>query len=136
MEEKVSDIVIDQRVRNGLIQYFELASSEELLLKYQRDVPIAQVLVELVEQFEDWFKLEHIKDGWYKEPTYTKEEIASILRFSEIWEMLLDLPEYVDSIGNFLSSKYWPPFQKEAKQTLEVLMKRGYLSDEKEELNK
>ena len=60
MEEKVPDIVIDQRARNGLIQYFELASSEELLLKYQRDAPIAQVLVELVEQFEDWFKIEHI----------------------------------------------------------------------------
>jgi len=136
MEEKIPDIVIEQRVRNGLIQYFELASSEELLLKYQRDAPIAQVLVELVEQFEDWFQVEHIKDGWYKEPTYTQEEIDAILRFREIWEMLLNLPDYVDSIGNFLSSNYWPPFQKEAQKTLNILMLRGYLSDEEPELNK
>ena len=136
MEENIPDIVIEQRVRNGLIQYFELASSEELLLKYQREAPIAQVLVELVEQFEDWFQVEHIKDGWYKVPTYTQEEIDAILRFREIWEMLLNLPDYVDSIGNFLSSNYWPPFQKEAQKALNILMKRGYFSDEKPELNK
>lgn len=55
--------------------------------------------------------------------------------FHEIWEMLIDLPEYVDSIGNFLSSNYWPPFKREAQKTLKVLMKRGYLSDKKPELN-
>ena len=136
MEEKIPDIVIAQRIRNGLIQYFELASSENELLKYQREAPIAQVLVELVEQFEDWFQVEHIKDGWYKEPTYTQKEIDAILRFHEIWEMLIDLPDYVDTIGNFLSTNYWPPFQRQAQETLNILMKRGYLSDEKPEPNK
>jgi len=136
MEEKTSDFVIAQRMRNGLIQYFELASSEHELLKYQRDVPIAQVLNELVNQFEEWFHVEHIKDGWYKEPTYTQKEIDAILRFHEIWEMLIELPEYVDSIGNFLSTNYWPPFQNEAKAALTVLMKRGYLSNETPEPNK
>ena len=136
MKENDADNVNRQQIRNGLIQYFELASNEEALLKYQRDVPIAQVLIELVEQFEDWFQVEHIKDGWYKEPTYTQEEIEAILRFHEIWEMLIQVPEYVDSIGNFISSNYWPPFQKEAQKTLNILMKRGYLSDDKPELNK
>ena len=136
MNETVPDIVIAQRIRNNLIQYFELASSEHELLEYQRNVPIAQVLVELVEQLDDSFVFEHVKDGWYKEPTYTQEEINAVLNFKEIWEMLIDLPDYADSIGNLLSSNYWPPFQKEAERTLKVFMKRGYLSEDEPELNK
>lgn len=138
MNESVPDIVIAQRIRNNLIQYFELASSEHDLLEYQRNAPIAQVLVELVEQLEDSFVFEHVKDGWYKEPTYTQEEINAVLNFKEIWKMLIDMPDYVDSIGNFLSSNYWPPFQKEAEKTLKVFMKRGYLSEDEPEpeLNK
>jgi hypothetical protein len=136
MNGPVPDIVIDQRIRNNLIQYFELASSEHNLLEYQRNVPIAQALVELVEQLEDSFDFEHVKDGWYKAPTYTQEEIDAVLNFKEIWEMLIGMPEYVDSIGNFLSSNYWPPFQKGAERTLKVFMKRGYLSADEPEFNK
>ena len=83
MNEIVPDIVIAQRIRNYLIQYFELASSEHELLEYQRNVPIAQVLVELVEQLEDSFVFEHVKDGWYKEPTYTQEEINAVLNLKK-----------------------------------------------------
>lgn len=41
MAERPSDRVIEQRVRNRLIEYFELASSVAGQQEYERDAPIA-----------------------------------------------------------------------------------------------
>jgi sulfite reductase alpha subunit-like flavoprotein len=39
--------LLQQRQRNHLIRYFQLAGDEVALLDYQRNVPIADVLAEL-----------------------------------------------------------------------------------------
>lgn len=129
------EIVVEQRMRNHLIRYLEMASDEVELLDYQRNAPIANVLGELINQFEDYFDIEHIGD-WYGEPVYAKEEIQACLRFHKIWDMVDFLPDNIESIGEFLASEYWPPFRDEAKKALLVFRKRGFFSDEEPEFNK
>lgn len=132
----MSEIVIEQRMRNHLICYFELASDTEALLTYQEDAPIADVLSELINQLEDFFDINGLERGWYPEPVYSREEIDACKRFHEIWYMLDLLPEQIATIQDFLSSNYWPPFRDEAKRALSVFRKRGFFSDEKAEFNK
>ena len=79
--DKDSDIVISQRIRNHLIAHLELACSEETLLEYQNNAPIAQVPIELIEQWADLFDMDGYIKGWYTSPTYTEEELQSALAF-------------------------------------------------------
>jgi hypothetical protein len=46
--------VVEQRVRNRIIEYLEPASSFEAQQQYERDVAIAHVPYELINQWEDW----------------------------------------------------------------------------------
>ena len=43
MDEGVPEMVLNQRVRNWIMEYFELASSRDNLLEYQREVPYVSV---------------------------------------------------------------------------------------------
>lgn len=56
--DKPSRRVIEQRVRNRIIEYVELASSFEAQQEYERDVPIAHIPYEVINQWEDeWNRL-------------------------------------------------------------------------------
>jgi hypothetical protein len=52
--DKPSRRVVEQRVRNRIIEYLELASSFETQQGYERDVPIAHISYEVISQWEDW----------------------------------------------------------------------------------
>ena len=135
--EKDSDIVISQRIRNHLIAHLELACSEEMLLEYQKNVPIAQVPIELIEKWADSFDMDCYVKGWYTSPTYTEEELQSALAFEAmINHACKNMPEITYDINEIFKMSWWPLFKKQAKVTLSVFMKRGRLSDEVEELNK
>ena len=52
--DKPSRRVVDQRVRSRIIDYLELARSFEAQQEYERDVPIAHIPYEVINQWEDW----------------------------------------------------------------------------------
>lgn len=122
--------LLQQRQRNHLIRYFQLACDEVALLDYQRIVPRADVLAELICQFSDDFDNGRLAEGCYIQPVYSENEVKALVRFEEIWGLLELLPDHIESIGDFLSSHYWPPFMAEASRVLNVFRKRGFFSDE------
>ena len=135
--EKESDIVISQRIRNHLIEHLEHACSEEKLLEYQENVPIARVPIELIEQWSDSFDMDGYVKGWYSPPTYTEEELQAALAFEAIINYACkNLPNITYDINEIFKMPWWPLFKKQAKITLSVFMKRGKLSNDTEELNK
>ena len=136
MEEN-SDIIEIQRTRDNLIEYLEYARSEEKLLEYQRNVPIAQVTVELIEMWVDSFDMDGYLKGWYSYPTYTSDELQSALAFNSMIDYANEhLPSKTDDINNVFKMAWWPIFKEQANKTLLVFMKRGRLLNETEELNK
>jgi hypothetical protein len=81
-------------------------------------------------QFSDEFDDSRLADGCYTQPVYSEDEVKALVRFEQIWGLLGLLPGHIESIGDFLSSHYWPPFKDEASKALDVFMVRGFFSDE------
>lgn len=134
MNKDVSKIVVSQRIRNRIIEYFDLASSKERLFEYQDNVKFVNILNELANQWEDWFSFEGYKKGWYVEPIYTKEESAALLSYHKLWDIVFDeLPAEIQTIEQFVNSSWWPRVQGKAESGLAIFMKRGYFNEEKPE---
>ena len=52
--DKPSPRVVEQRVRNRVIEYLELAASFQEQQEYERNAPIAHIPYEVINQWEDW----------------------------------------------------------------------------------
>jgi hypothetical protein len=54
-EDQPSRRVVDQRVRDQIIEYLELASSFDAQLEYERSAPdFVDVLAEIINPWQDW----------------------------------------------------------------------------------
>ncbi len=134
--KKISDIVILQRLRNNIIEYLEKCT-EEKLLAYQHNVPIANVPAELIEQWASDFDIDGYVQGWYTHSTFTNEELQSALAFETMINYASEnIPDNIYDINEVFKMPLWPVFKAQAKTTLTVFMKRGRLSDDIEESNK
>jgi hypothetical protein len=61
--DKPSRRVVEQRVRNRIIAYLEVASSLEAQQEYERDVPMAHVPYEVINQWDDRVRLDRFPEG-------------------------------------------------------------------------
>jgi hypothetical protein len=133
MNKEISQTVVDQRVRNRIIEYFELVSDKNKLLEYQNNVDFVNVLSELVNQWEDWFSIDGYKNGWYDIPIYTKEERKALLSYHCLWSTVVhEMPNNIQTINHFLCSDWWLKIQKKAKSCLIIFMDRGFLDEDRE----
>jgi hypothetical protein len=52
-QDDASDRLFEQRIRNRIIEYLELAASFEAQREYEQGVPIAHIPYEVISQWED-----------------------------------------------------------------------------------
>src|SRR3954465_14083419 len=82
--EDVPSRVIEQRVRNRVIEYLELAGSFQQQEEYERNAPIAHVPSEVINQWEDWVHQDQRRDSSLS--VYDKAEIEAMGQFQAAWE--------------------------------------------------
>ena len=75
-------MLLAQRVRNGLISYFEIVSSYEEQQAYERNVPIANVPAEVICMWEDSVDGDQL--DWFTEPLFSPTEQAAIREFHAV----------------------------------------------------
>ncbi len=129
----VSTQLLRQRVRNGIMDYLELAASADEQREYERRVPIAQVPNEMINQWEDWVRADDL--GWYSPPVFSHEENEAIRSFHEVWEGVADetpnpMPH---SIELFIGTPAWGRLMVAAQATLDVFIKRGRFDQDVEQ---
>ena len=132
MGDNVSKQVVQQRMRNRLIEYLEGASSTAIQLIYQADVPFVSVPIEMVEQFADLVhsKAEIDKMG---ESVYSHKEVLALETFWLAWDKVADeLPEPTPELDRVLMLPSWKAFMVSAGQTLKVFSVRGKLPEDRE----
>jgi hypothetical protein len=131
-EAPVSKRLLQQRVRNRIIEYLGTAASAEEQREYERDVPIAQVPNEMINQWEDW-----IPDGdldWFSPPVFSPEESEAIRSFHKVWLSVADetpnpMPHSIELI---LGTPAWNRLMDAAHLALSVFEKRGYFDEDVE----
>jgi hypothetical protein len=129
MEENSPLRVLKLRIRNGIMDYLELASSPSEQRDYERRVPIAHVPNEMINQWEDWVSDEDF--DWYSEPEFSPAELDAIKRFHQIWESVADeTPDVMpSSIEALLGTPVWQCLINGAADALSVFAARGRISE-------
>jgi len=80
-----SPLLVEQRIRNRIMEYLELASSFEARCRYQAATAVAYVPDEVINLWDDWNPVDQTRwPGRLKAP-YSDEEIAAMQGFHAEW---------------------------------------------------
>ena len=133
MEPDPSPQLLRQRIRNNIIAYLEIAASVDEQRSYERNVPIAQVPNEMINQWED--SVDSNDFGWYCPPVFSAEENAAIRQFHEVWNQVADeTPNLMPyTIEAAISTEPWSRLVNAAQLALAVFERRGRFDSEVEE---
>ncbi len=133
MEPSPSPQLLRQRLRNNIIDYLELASSVDEQRSYERNVPIAQVPNEMINQWEDVVDARDF--DWYCPPVFSPHENVALRQFHEIWNQVADeTPNPMpDTIEALIGTEPWSRLISAAQLALAVFERRGRFDPEIEE---
>jgi len=121
--------IVAQRIRNRIIDYFELASSFDKQLEYEHAAPI-HVPHEIINQWEDWNPESIANVG---EPVFESHESEAIAAFSRIWNQVAEAtPNPLPPLRELQQSSQWNVLRGAAEVALLVFLKRGRFPEEVE----
>jgi hypothetical protein len=129
---KISETLLKQNVRNGMIHYFEWVSSKNSILDYQTKVPIAFVAAEI---FESWHDVHFNSDiNWYSEPVFSTKEKYEIEKFIATLEIAsVNTDVMIFPLEEILETKVVIDLIHCAESALTVFQKRGEFSNDIEQ---
>jgi hypothetical protein len=120
--DKPSQCLIEQRIRNRILEYFDLVSS------YENDPPFD--MNELINFWEDWVS-QPFENNEFAEPVYSKQELLVLKEFNDKWRTLCDFaPKTITDKEHVLASDSWKDFVRHAKHSLETFSTRGILPED------
>jgi hypothetical protein len=124
--------VIDQRVRNRIIEFLEVAASLEEQGRWERDFPIERSIpYEVINRWEDNFPTDPRRVELPN--VYSREEVAVLREFQGVWELAADaLPETFPSVAEVESMPEWQRLMRAAEKASAVFAKRGRLPEDHE----
>lgn len=129
---EVGDRLIEQRVRNRIVEYLELAASFEDQRRYEQDVPIAYVPYEVINQWGDqvW---RHPSENPYNGDIYDAAEVEALVRYQEILDQVSRaIPDDWPALIDVQATPEWQFLRDTAEHALGVLMKRGKFPEDRE----
>lgn len=122
---------MEQRVRNRVIEYLELASSFEEQEEYERNVPIAHIPYEVINQWEDWVFKDPREDTDLSD-VYDKPEVEAMGHFHEAWEDAASAVPNYPPLSEVQALPEWGRLRDVAASALSVFMRRGTMSEDHE----
>jgi hypothetical protein len=128
MSDTPSERIVQQRLRNRIIESLELAASIEDQHEYQRRVPFVDVPTQIINRWEDFVGRDwrrHYPAG----DVFTLPEIDAIAEFDAVWndvaERAPDLP-----LEALALTADWKRLMETADRCLQVFLHRGRLPED------
>jgi hypothetical protein len=131
-EDRPSERVVEQRIRNRVIEYFEVAASFDAQQKYARDVPIAHVPYEVINQWEDWVWKDPRSDPDL--PTvYAADEVEALRQYQSVWDVACRaVSDDFPSLDQVQALPEWEQLRQAAESALGVFARRGRMPEDHE----
>lgn len=124
--------LVHQRIRNRVIEYLELASSYADQTEYQRNVPIANVVHEVINQWEDWVNRDPTEIDWAP-GVFSEEELVVMTSFHDTWETVIARTRGVNTLTEAHETVAWADLRAAAAAARMVFEHRGQMSEDIEE---
>jgi hypothetical protein len=134
MNERISRILLEQRIRNRIIEYLEIASSCDEQMEFEAHVPIVAVPNEVINMWEDSVDIARIGD--FAEPVYSPQEQMAIRQFHAVWDgVASDTPDPLPPLSKLMGTEPWARLRIAAGHALAVFRLRGKFSDDREQFS-
>ena len=125
MSDEVPPLLVEQRVRNRMIEYWEWVSATDRQQAYQNAVPYVSVPDEAINQWEDWQDFPS-PVGHYLPPVFTPEEARMIDKYHQAWDEVADAtPQFMPSLIELRDNDHWHRLMAAAQEAFELFMRRG-----------
>ena len=126
-----SNRILEQRIRNRVTEYLELAGSFEQQIEYAWTVPAAYVPHEVLNQWEDWVPTDPA-DGSVT-PVYSTLEVAALTSFHRAWLAASEaLADDAPSLAEVHALPAWLALRDEARAARAVFGSRGPMPEDHE----
>lgn len=130
--EEPSERVVEQRIRNRVMDYLALAASYLAQQEYERTVPIAHIPYEVINQWEDQFP-RGLEWELERASVYTSREAEALRRFEGVWKATTDaVPDDYPSLRAVQALPAWQELQTAAASALDILEQRGRMPEDRE----
>jgi len=124
MSKTISRTLLQQRVRNRLMDVLEVAASFEDTAKFGT--------FEVINWWQDWYHMDDL--ALYGEPAFTADEQRQIAAFAKAWSETADVEESnIFDAEKLNALPHWRRFREAAQVALQVFELRGRLSEAEEE---
>lgn len=121
--EEVSDLLLNQRIRNRIIETLEVYVSVEDQKLFGPD--------EVINMWDDFVDDERL--ATYDEPAFNKQEQLAISVFHNNWNRVCDnTPQHMPPIEQLVKEQYWVQLMNDAREALLILAIRGRLDEDQE----
>jgi hypothetical protein len=128
-EDEVPPQVIQQRIRNRIIEYLTLAASFDQQRTYQAAVPAISVPNEVVNQWEEWASEE--SRHRFGSPVFSADELAATAAFAMTWTKVVKAtPRFLPSLAETQALPEWEQLRDAAQAARDVFKRRGRLSED------
>ena len=131
---KPSRRVVEQRIRNRVMGYLELAASFEDQLAYEAVAQIASVPSEVINQWEGWAGEDLLASHDRRSASaYSPDELAALEAFHAVWDRAADaLPDDFPRVATARALPEWDEMRRAAAAALEVFAVRGRMPEDHE----
>jgi hypothetical protein len=127
-DEAPTPRLVEQRVRNRVIEYLELASSFEEQVKYEARASIAYVPAEVINQWDDW-----VWDVHKPLSVYSEAEAAAMVAYKAVLDQANRATgNGSPSVREVQALPEWQAMRDAAQQALATFMRRGSLPEDRE----
>jgi hypothetical protein len=129
---KPSRRVVEQRIRNRVIEYLEFASSFEDQQAVDGTVPSLNTAYEVIHVWEDYVDADPRHDQGVS-VVYDSAEVEAIGQVHAAWEQAAAvLPREYPSLSDVQALPEWRRLRDVAASALTVFMRRGKMSEDRE----
>ncbi|MEQ8718455.1 MAG: hypothetical protein RIE08_12665 [Acidimicrobiales bacterium] len=129
---EVPQRVVEQRIRNRIIEYLELAASFEAQAACQRAVPRVNVAIDVVNQWGDWVRTDPPTRADLPD-VFSDAEVETMGAYAEaVNAAAVVLPGGFPDLAEVQRLKEWESLRKTAGEALRVFEVRGRLSEDRE----
>ena len=124
MMELISEAELDQRVREGIVGYWEWVSSYNEQRNYQAAVPLVNVRYEAINQWEHWVSEDQLDT--FVEPIFTADEQVAMREFHTKWLLVIDeTPWEMPPLEDLIGTPAWERFRQAAEKALMIFTQSG-----------
>ena len=124
--------LVEQRMRNRLMEYLDLAASYEEQQAYEAAVPMVHVPYEVINKWEDSFP-NGLERGLEQSSVYPAQEADALQRVRHAWEAAAQaIPDDYPPLRDAQALPQWEQLREAAASALAVFEQTGRLSEDRE----